>query len=76
MTKSNFIVFGKQKPYTPILASAAVKGVCAVGDVIDDGTPKDIILGQFDNEDRAERFMERVKLNTKKGQWKMWVEKK
>ena len=72
----NFIVYGKQtKPFPPLIASAAVKGVCAVGDVIDDGTPTDIVLGQFTDEGVADRFMAKVKANTKKGQWKLWVTK-
>lgn len=67
---SNFIVYGKQtKDSDPFLHYKTKE-------VIDDGVAKQITLGQFDDKDRADRFMANVKANTKKGHWKMWVEKK
>lgn len=43
-------------------------------EVIDDGNPKRVRLGQWSDKKIAENMAENIKSNTGKRQWKIWVE--
>lgn len=44
------------------------------GEVIDDGQPKKVRLGQWPDERIAKNMAENIKTAVKKRSWKIWVE--
>ena len=43
-------------------------------EILDDGEPKRIMLGRWENKKTADVMAENIKANTGKRQWKIWVE--
>jgi len=43
-------------------------------EVIDDGLPKKVKLGSWDNKKTADVMADNIKANTGKRQWRIWVE--
>ena len=65
-----FFVYGKRyKNHAPILDSKT-------GEVLDDGTPKVIVLGRWDDERIAKSFASNIKSNVPLRSWNIWVEQK
>lgn len=61
-------------PYDPFVLTKDINGVGKAGDVLDDGQPKKIRLGAWDDKDVAERMAEKVKNSVPKRTWKIFVE--
>lgn len=63
-----FTIYGERyKNYDPIVDPKSKE-------VIDDGSPKRIRLGQWDNKKIADGMAENIKNSVAKRSWKIWVE--
>lgn len=63
-----FTVYGERfHKYEPIIDSKSKE-------VLDDGTPKRILLSSWSDEKIAKVFAENVKANVPKRSWKIWIE--
>lgn len=63
-----FTIYGeKYKEYDPILDSKT-------NEIIDDGKPKRVRLGQWSSKSIAESMAENIKNSVAKRSWKIWVE--
>lgn len=63
-----FNVYGERfNKYEPII-DAKTK------EVIDDGTPKKVVLSRWSDESIAKIFADNIKNNVPKRSWKIWIE--
>ena len=63
-----FTIYGeKYKEYDPIFDSKT-------NEIIDDGKPKRVRLGQWGGKSIAESMAENIKNSVAKRSWKIWVE--
>jgi hypothetical protein len=70
-----FIVYGQRyHAYEPFVLTKDIAGVGEAGDVLDDGQPKKIILGRWDDEKIAQNFAANIKASVPKRSWNVWVE--
>ena len=70
-----FTVYGQRyHSYDTFLLSKDVAGIGKAGDVVDDGQPKKIRLGAWEERAVADAMAENIKNNVPKRSWKIWVE--
>lgn len=70
-----FTIYGQRyHAYEPFVLDKDIKGVGVKGEVIDDGQPKKVRLGQWDDKKLAENMAENIKSHCQKRSWKIWVE--
>ena len=63
-----YIIYGKRyNKYDPIVDGKT-------GEVIDDGSPKQVKLGQWESKTVAENMAENIKKTVPKRSWNIWVE--
>ena len=63
-----FAIYGQRHTaYDPIVDAKT-------GEVIDDGQPKKVRLGQWSSKETAENMAENIKRGMPKRNWKIWVE--
>lgn len=71
----NYSIYGQRyNPYDPFVLDKDIKGVGSKGEVLDDGKPKKIRLGQWDDKKLADNMAENIKNSVPKRSWKIWVE--
>ena len=63
-----YTIYGQRyNKYEPIIDNKTKE-------VLDDGEPKRILLGRWENKKTADDMVDNIKANTGKRQWKIWVE--
>lgn len=63
-----YTVYGERfHKYEPIIDSKTKE-------VLDDGSPKRIVLSRWNDEEIAKHFAENIKANVPKRSWKIWIE--
>ena len=73
--KETHVIFGQRyHSYDPHILEKDVKDVGKKGDVIDDGQPKKVRLGGWDDEKMAENMAANIKKSVPPRSWKIWVE--
>lgn len=60
--------------YEPFVLAKDIKDIGKAGDVIDDGQPKKIRLGQWSSQSVAEQMAENIKNSVPKRTWKIFIE--
>ena len=71
-----FSIYGQRyHAYDPFILSKDMKGVGKAGDVIDDGQPKKLRLGQWSDATLAEGMAENIRNAVPKRSWKIFIEK-
>jgi len=70
-----FTVYGQRyHSYDPFILSKDIAGIGKAGDVIDDGKPKKIVLGRWDDKKMAEGYAANIKASVPKRSWSITVE--
>lgn len=68
-------VYGQRyHPYEPFVLSKDIPGIGKAGDVLDDGQPKKIVLGRWDDKKVADSYAANIKASVPRRSWNIWVE--